>query len=263
MGKVILATTLSVAIGIILGLMIAWVVWPVEYYEGPPSALKEPLKEEYVYLISIAYAQDGNLERASSRLKSLGLSDPNRAVIEVARKFKGRGVSQEQLQPLAVLAYALGAMEPELQAYLPSPTPPPTPVPIHTSAPETPLPIASPTPTPTLKPEASFILKMREMRCHTEEEAPMLEVEVLDKGGEPLPGVEVVVSWEGGEDRLFTGLKPDKSPGYTDFEMSREFTYQVKVNVPGSEEAGGLVALSGECPPERPLSSWHIVFQEK
>lgn len=263
-GKIALVLILSLALGVVLGLFVAWMVWPVQLYEGPPHLLKQKWKDDFLYLISAGYAVEGDKGKARERLKTLGVVDPDVALATLARKLEAEGAPEKSLQALAMLASSLGTPEPELQAHLPTPFPTPTftpvsvPPPFTPSLTETPL----PEPTPTETPGPTFVLKAREMRCHSDEETPLLKIEILDSEGKPLPGIEVVVSWEGGEERLFTGLKPDKSPGYTDFTMARTYTYRVRVNAPASEEAQDLVASSGECPAERPLSSWHIVFQE-
>ncbi len=273
--KIIAVMFLGIFVGITLGLFVAWVVWPVEYYEGPPALLKDTWKDEILYLVSVAYAQDGDLEAARARVRDLAVTELDARFTRLAHRLEAEGAPPKSLEALALLAKALGLSNPELSGYIPSPPPPPTftPVAPATTAALTHLPPAEattpesgalPGPTPTHTPQArnSFVLKAREKRCHSEDRQPVLGIEVLDEEGKPLSGVAVVISWEDGEERIFTGLKPGKSPGYADFVMSEGYTYLVRVDAPDSEEAGELAARTGECPEDKPLSSWHLVFRE-
>jgi hypothetical protein len=79
----------------------------------------------------------------------------------------------------------------------------------------------------------------QERVCEAQEPAPRIEVVVLDAEEEPLPGVEVIISWEGGSDRFFTGLRPDVSPGYGDFLMEPDVSYRVLLAA-GSPPISGL-----------------------
>jgi hypothetical protein len=56
-----------------------------------------------------------------------------------------------------------------------------------------------------------------------------MQITVRDTGGLPMPGVEVSVSWNTGEDRLFTGFKPEIGNGYADFVMDAGLSYSVLV----------------------------------
>jgi hypothetical protein len=254
---VALGLLLGLTLGLGLGLFVAWGLLPPKHYEGPPSALKEPLKKDYVYLISAAYAQEGDLNKARERLRSLGYRDPAAVLAQTLAELKSKGAPRESLAALAVLAQALKAPIPAAETYLPSPTPTSTPQPLL----PTPIPpTATPTPSPT--PLPSFVLKAQEKECRPDGEPSLLEIEVLAKDGMPLPGIELIVSWEGGEEHIFTGLKPGKSPGYADFEMQPGATYRVRPAEEGSEEAANLLSSGGGCPPDKPRVSWRLTFQE-
>ncbi len=261
MTRLVISSTLLLgfALGLGLGLFISWGLLPLKHYEGPPSALKEPLKRDYVYLISAAYAQEGDLSRAQARLKSLGYKDLGNIFNQALAELKAEGAPEESLAATILLAQALGVSLPAFQTFIPSPTP--TPIPPQSPFP-TPTPAVTVLPTFSPTPAPSFILKAQEKDCRPAGELSLLEIEVLDKYGAPLSGIELIISWEGGEERVFTGLKPGKSPGYADFEMESGATYQVRPGIPGSQEAVNLTSSGRDCPPERPVISWHLVFQE-
>jgi hypothetical protein len=56
---------------------------------------------------------------------------------------------------------------------------------------------------------------------------------VLDAAGQGIPGVEVLVLWDSGEDRFYTGLKPELGWGYADFDMQVGETYSLQL--PGED----------------------------
>jgi hypothetical protein len=60
---------------------------------------------------------------------------------------------------------------------------------------------------------------------------------------EPAAGVEVIVIWDQGEERFFTGLNPEKGLGYADFSPVPGTSYSVRLGE-GGEPVGGLAAVS-------------------
>jgi hypothetical protein len=85
-------------------------------------------------------------------------------------------------------------------------------------------------------------------------------VEALDAAGSPVPGVQVLVQWQGGEDRFFTGLKPELGTGYADFEMTPSITYTVQL-AEGGLPIPGLIASECETTAgERHWGAWHLIF---
>jgi hypothetical protein len=58
---------------------------------------------------------------------------------------------------------------------------------------------------------------------------PLLQIVTQDAAGNGVPGVEVIVEWAGGQDRFFTGLKPQLGAGYGDFEMTPAIEYTVRL----------------------------------
>jgi hypothetical protein len=87
---------------------------------------------------------------------------------------------------------------------------------------------------------------------------------VRDEAGKGVPGVQILVNWPGGEDRFFTGFKPEADPGYADFEMESDGVYQVELVDVKSDVAQEVGAdLADLCPdlPPGVQPSWQIVFQ--
>lgn len=96
--------------------------------------------------------------------------------------------------------------------------------------------------------------------CNIDQPDPLIQVEVKDAGGQPIPGVELVVTWEQGEDHFFTGLQPELGVGYGDFLMTPNVVYSVHL-ADGGQEANDLTAT--ECVAEdgsRYWGSWLLTF---
>jgi hypothetical protein len=131
-----------------------------------------------------------------------------------------------------------------------------------TSRPPSPTPTLLPTRTATATQGAPFVLRDKSPLCDIKLREPRIIIHTLDAAGQPVPGVEIIVSWPGGEDRLFTGLKPELGLGYGDFNMLPGTSYSVHL-AEGGELVQGL--LSNECETragERFWGSWALMFAQ-
>jgi hypothetical protein len=131
------------------------------------------------------------------------------------------------------------------------------------SAPEGPA--GTPTPGPALTGEApeTFEIVQSTAVCDPGTDG-LLRVYVRDRAGQGIPGIQILVDWPGGEDRFFTGFRPEADPGYADFEMEPGEVYQVELADRQSETAQEVGAdLTDRCPglPPDVQPSWQIVFQ--
>ncbi|MFC1879516.1 hypothetical protein ACFLZW_06340 [Chloroflexota bacterium] len=139
------------------------------------------------------------------------------------------------------------ATQPLSTAISQTPTPENSPTPDGESTPtETPIPRPTDTPTftptPTLTPGAPFVLVDSQKVCEQELVQPLIQVFAEAANGQPLPGVLVIVTWEGGEERFYTGLKPEKGAGYADFTPVPGEIYTLHLGEAG-ETASGLGAV--------------------
>ena len=103
----------GVVLGIILGILFAWVISPVEYVDTAPESLKEEFKDQYRVLIASAYVANGDLVRAKARLELLDEADIYLVVAEQAQQMLAEGGSVEEAQSLGRLALALGQEIPQ------------------------------------------------------------------------------------------------------------------------------------------------------
>ncbi len=214
-------------LGLIIGLAYTWWISPVEYHETAPSTLKDNYKDHYRSIIAQVYAATGNLTRAQSRLALLQDQNPIAALASQAQQVLASSGSENEARALAMLAAALeiqnqtGTPEPAtatLDRSTATPTSTPTLVPSQTIPPST----ATPQPTATATEVQTFVLESQEQLCDPELTDPILEIFVYDANGLPVSGVKIQVTWLGGEEVFYTGLKPEISPGYADFMMTEE-----------------------------------------
>ena len=89
--------------------------------------------------------------------------------------------------------------------------------------------------------------------------AGLLMVMVVDQAGEQMANVELLVRWDGGDDRFITGLKPEVGPGYADFGMQKGVTYQLTVI--GAESDVALDLLASTCESSGQLASWRVRYR--
>ncbi len=109
---------LVLVIGVGLGLVIGWYVWPVTYTESAPTRMRQDWKDEAVWLAAQAFAYDRDLEAAQARLRPLGSDDLGKLVLDRAEKAIAQNLSKQQIAHLVRLAAALGARSERTDPYL-------------------------------------------------------------------------------------------------------------------------------------------------
>jgi hypothetical protein len=279
---------LALVVGIGVGLVYAWMISPLRVTNADPGTLRDDFKNQYRSAIAAAYAASGNLPRALARLQLLKDPDPVEALNAQAQQILARGESARVADQVAALAVALeggqdetipasdsftqvveivagtsapvsASPAPELTFVL-TETPPTNPVE------ETPPALPSSTPRPTMTPAptqgAPFKLAGQDEVCDPNLPDGLLQVIVLSANRRQIPGAEIDINWENGEEKFFTGLKPDLGTGYADFTMSPDISYSIQLAA-GSEIATGLVAPACQSPGgESYLGGIKLTFQQ-
>jgi hypothetical protein len=136
-----------------------------------------------------------------------------------------------------------------------------TPTPTRTPGPtSTPLPTRTATPTQG----APFVLDRQELVCDPDLVQPLdlalVQVQVYDSAGKPVPGVESVINWDGGENHFYTGLKPEINPGYADFAMQPGVIYSLRLAEGGQIIPGLTPAECERTGGVRYWGAWRLVF---
>jgi len=78
-------------VGLLIGLVFAWMIWPVSYNPGYPPTLASKVKDDYVQMAADSYAIDQNKATAQSRLKGLESELP-----EIVARLKTQAQSERQ-----------------------------------------------------------------------------------------------------------------------------------------------------------------------
>jgi len=241
----------GLVIGLIIGFVIARVFFPVAYVDTLPAMLDEVSKDRYRSMIAIAYQVNNDLPRARARLNLLEDDYPVGALLDQARrmtqndepgqtitalKILAADLEGENFEPTEELSSITKTEVPQTQIavaptatlgledaiHTPTASPTPSPTPVFTFTPR-------PTLTPLVSFDVPFVLRQKQEVCDTSLPDGLLQILVEDEDGEPLPGARIYVMWNGGEESFFTGLYPQVSPGYADFEMVSGEQYQVRV----------------------------------
>ncbi len=255
------AIILAFILGLTGGLIYSWILSPVEYTDTAPASLRQDFKEDYLSLIASAYQATGDLNQARARLTLLGISAAPEELSRLAQSRLAAGRPESEARALAQLAAVLGE-RPSPLVLTPSPTPELSGVTPRPSPTMTATATRIPTRTPTSTPGAPFVLINREAICDPELLEAQLQVRVLDASGEGVPGIQILVVWDSGQDRFFTGLKPELGAGYADFTMEPDTTYSLQL-LEGESPVTGLTAE--ECTDEtgQPYQgSWLLTFQQ-
>ena len=283
-------------IGIVLGLVYAWLIAPQQFQDRDtsPASLQPEFKDQYRAMIAAAYVASGNLPRAEARLALLDDDDVVRALAEQAQRTLGEGNSPLQAQALGLLAVALGQGE---SALIPTsivtettaqdqtstvlqitntitPTneestsesaaanPSPLPIDLTPQATRTSNLTATPLPTrtQTATPGTPFVLQENNFVCDTKITGPLIQIIAENSSGQQLSNREIIVTWEGGEDYFYTGLKPELGPGYADFLMSPGVVYEVRMGGGGQTVPDITPAECETQSGSRYWGSWVLVF---
>ncbi len=290
MRRVLISSLLALLIGLAGGLAYAWVLAPLRSVDTSPSTLRSDFKDQFRMLIAASYSATHNLDRARARLALLGDADPVDALTGQAQRMLASGDTFQVVQQVAGLASDLQSGEAltvpvatvtTVATGLPSLPPTalrPTATPVSTAAeatltqppvteaatsipvPDTPTPRPTWTPIPTAS--APFELVSQEQVCNANLTNGLMQVSVLDARKHQMAGVEIDISWAGGEEAFFTGLKPEIANGYADYIMQAGVIYSVRVGRAG-DAVPNLTAPS--CPTSNGqtyVGGLKLVFQQ-
>lgn len=271
----------GLVIGIVVGVLYSWLWLPVEALEAHPSDLRADFKNSVRELIARAYVSNSDLGRAEARLALLGDSDPERELAVQAQLSLGEDGSADAARALGILAAHLesGQESTEIAIAYPrtatpsggssgdqgaQPTMTPrlssTPRPVVGNSPTRTVPpqVVQPSPTATATQGAPFALVDFALVCDEDITSPLIQVYVFDAAGNPVPGVGILLVWDGGINRFVTGLKPEFGLGYADFEMDPAVSYTLRLE-DGGDPVDGLTGK--ECDGGF-LGSWRLNFTQ-
>ena len=112
---------LGILVGAGLGLLVGWVLWPLEYTEADPSILEDDYQRDYTLMIASAYSLERDLDLANKRLRSLGTADPEAWLLTVTVDHILQYGDEIESRNLVELAGMLGLYSPVMDPYIPQP----------------------------------------------------------------------------------------------------------------------------------------------
>jgi hypothetical protein len=262
----------GLVLGLALGVGYAWVIRPADFRGAQPASLQPMYRGEYILLIATAYQATGNLDRARQRLELFPEMSPQ-VLDSLAQQVVAARGSEEAARGLARLSVALANQTP-LPVYSVTPAVPATKavptanpslaltVPILPTSTRKPTLFSTPTPLP------GFILVSREQVCNVQIVRPLIQVVVRTPDGKGVPGVVIRIQWEGGESQFVTGMKPELSAGYADYEIEPGKVYQITLGdgltavreIVAPVCPGGTAVAGGGSSPSF-AGSWRLVFE--
>jgi hypothetical protein len=257
-------------IGIILGVLYTRYIQPVEYIDTSPAMLRPDFKDQYRAMIAAAYSSNGDLLRARARLELLKDPDIFRSLSEQAQRDLAQNSSSTEARSLGLLAIALGQAPPGPSLAVTRVAETATSIstlvtPVDFNTPASDLSIDS-TVTASISqetissPDGPFTLLKREEICDQNLPAPLIQVQVLDRFNNPVSGVLLIITWLNGEERFYTGLKPERGLGYADFSLDPNQIYSFRVGEGGEPEAD-ITALECESAAgDRFWGAWLLTF---
>ncbi|MBL8088689.1 MAG: hypothetical protein JNJ43_00060 [Anaerolineales bacterium] len=253
----------ALLIGLGLGLAYSWFLSPVTYVDANPSILRADFKDGYRVVIAASYQSIQDLARARARLSLLGDADPIGALSAQAQRMLASGESFEKVRPLAQLAT-------DLQLGYVSNLNTPTPLPTSLNTPQVESTVEGTATSPNVTEEAQgtsiptlffeqtpfvptfsetitprpaatftpalgspFALVGQESFCEPSKPA-LMQLMFMDSRRNQVAGVEIIVTWNQGEDKFFTGFKPELGNGYADFIMQADTIYNIRIVTGGS-----------------------------
>jgi hypothetical protein len=106
-----------------------------------------------------------------------------------------------------------------------------------------------------------FVLDNQIQVCNPTLGESQVQVFVSDAAGIEIPGVEIILNWDGHEESFFTGLKPEIGAGYADYTLTPEVVYTLQV-AEGGEIIPDLTAPECTEGDERYWGSWRMWFTQ-
>ena len=278
----------GLVLGLLLGLVYTWLIAPVELVNTTPALLRSDYRHDWIRLAALAYAADGDLERAAARLDGLDQDDLRTALGALIEESAAQGQAAATMRSLSQLADQLGVHTPAMAVYLSTPYPSPAGLAGTPATAATPSPVLTPSPpatstlvaatetrTPFAPPAAvplPYEVISRTLVC--EGTPPQLQVFVRAAAGDderagaraeetPLPGVVLWLTWPGGADRAVTGLRPHIDAGYADFTLEEGVPYSLSIEEPNAPVLSGLTVA--QCRSEVGIDlqpgSWRVVVE--
>jgi hypothetical protein len=110
--------TAGLLIGIGLGFLVGWGIWPTQFTEADPTILQENYRRDYALMIAVNYAQDGDFGGARRRLFQLGAENLEGWLLDLTVETILSGTAEQDAVYLVRLCRDLDIYSPVMEPYL-------------------------------------------------------------------------------------------------------------------------------------------------
>jgi hypothetical protein len=110
---------IGLIIGAGLGLLVGWVIAPVEFVDSPMKNLAARFKDEYTVMVAAGYSVDRDLSAAVERLTPLNTGNVFLYVRDVTERYISQsGTGKEaDIRNLVILSCDMGYCTPPMQPF--------------------------------------------------------------------------------------------------------------------------------------------------
>jgi hypothetical protein len=89
-----------------------------------------------------------------------------------------------------------------------------------------------------------------------------MQISVVDSRHHQMPGVEIIITWDGGEEHFFSGFKPEIANGYADYMMQPNVTYTVRIAESGTPVPNLVAPSCTDSNGQKYTGGLHLTFQQ-
>jgi len=119
MRRFLTSLLIGAALGLVIGIYLAWVQFPIQTVDSPISALSLADKDRYTVMVAESFEMDGDSNEAIRRLQMIGAKNVPIYVRDVTERFistSGSG-NEQDIRHLVALSRALGYLTAPMQPF--------------------------------------------------------------------------------------------------------------------------------------------------
>ncbi len=114
-----LTSLLVLLLGIALGLLLGWVLLPVQYVDTTPDSLRGDYRADYVLTVAESYQADQDADLAARRLAMLGSQSPGELAGQAMEEARRYGFAEADILLLQKFTTIMQAWQPASEGTLP------------------------------------------------------------------------------------------------------------------------------------------------
>lgn len=118
MRRTLTSLLIGLVLGVLVGLYLGWVQFPVEYVDSPMEDLEQRAQDNYTVMIAAGYQFDKDGLGAVERLRRLGVDNVPEYVQTVTERFITNSRDLNEIRLLVTLANGLGRLTPIMEPFL-------------------------------------------------------------------------------------------------------------------------------------------------